>query len=353
MAAQNTLVALTLTAAVIGLVFTRRRAEPPRSTPATPSPAGPSPAGGTTPPASPGTTPITPMTTASAPRPSIDELLVTHRVLMSRVQNDIRSVDPAALETLALWLGEYGRRPESEETQAWATCVRDAIADPDYFPRACGRYPYRPGQSPIFEAPDVVTSYVAALLDNYRRMIATDLRPGHIPTQDAIERDLRGVGRTAEADQLRARRNQLYALITRNAITAIERASSPSAIARFDDRVRELELAGYATDARRVTATMTTRRSELASRGYICNSNTGCIVYSRPARDSATTVQLPVGTTLTLLNPGAPPPIGSAAGENDFVQVRFDDPVAARTASGWLLARVLAPLVDVDPLRRA
>ena len=284
-------------------------------------------------------------TAPAPPAPTTDELMTSHKMLMSRVQNDLRSIDPAALELVAKLISMHGYPDLAREAVTWADCARNALAETNYFPRRCGPYPYTPGgnpQSPIAESRDVVSQHIADLRRRYVAWIANPLRERDVVDQDRLEDYLKVAGLTTETGALRGRRDQLYRLITDNAVQAAATASARGGLSAMLERAREIQVAGYPAESQRVLNAVEARRRELATRMYICTSPNGCIVHDRSTRAGATSFRVPAGAPLAMLSPGNPI-IGSNAGPDDLVLVRFDPPAANAPSSGWLLARVVEP----------
>jgi hypothetical protein len=275
------------------------------------------------------------------PMPLTDaEVLTSHQALLARIQNDLRSVDPASLDLLYRLLAERGFRQQAVEARTWAGCVRDALADLDYFPRACGPFPYTPGQSPIILAKDPVTAHVDLLRERYRTWTARDFYAADIPYQDILETALRNAGLLAEADALRKRRDELFSLRARNAILAAP-TTPPDGLAALDAIANDLSQSGYLSEATQVRNAVTLRRRELSA--FTCALTTGCSAFRSPDRTSAVDARLPMGARVTLLTNGDPP-VGGAAANDDFVLASFEAAPGAPT-TGWILARVLARAV--------
>ena len=373
---------------IVGLVASTRQ----RPRPASAAVPGPTPPGGGLPPTGGGliteSTAETPPPPPSPPPLTNGEVLASHRALMARVQNDIRSVDPVALQLASQLLGERGYPAQAAETLAWAGCVQGALSDPDYFPRACGPYPYAPGQSPIIIAKDPLTLRLEALRARHAAWVSADFYAHQVATQDRFETELRAAGLTAEADQLRARRNALFALRARNAVTTL-RTAAAAALGAFAAIAAELQAAGYPAEARAVQSAVANRRrdhaletlrtaaavdlpafsglvAELQAAGHwaegaavqnaIANRRRdlsqhecvyagGCDVFRSPDRGSPTNARLPVRARVAMLSPGDPPvgpprPGVQGAGPQDFAYVSFDAAPGAPT-EGWILASVL------------
>lgn len=194
---QNATVALGLSALVIGgLVYAATRGRPP----APGGQNGTPPPGGTSPDSPP---PDTTPPDTTPPPPTVKDLVFTYHLLMSRMQSDIRSVDPAALDALALQFAVHPSLSSyAAELRTWAGCVRTALDDDSYFPRACGPYSYEPAAK---------MQVAAALLARYRHVLASPLTQNDVPGLDALEGQLRRAGLKVEADEVRARRDQIVA----------------------------------------------------------------------------------------------------------------------------------------------
>ena len=103
MSAPRWLVPVALTAGVVGLALTQRRAPGPGSA-----------SGGAHVPGGADTS------TGGVTVPTRDELAATHRLLVGRMQQDPGSVAPATLEHLARLLDGAGMARDADNARAWA-----------------------------------------------------------------------------------------------------------------------------------------------------------------------------------------------------------------------------------------
>lgn len=282
-------------------------------------------------------------TSAPAP-PTTNELLTSYEMLLSRVQNDIRSIDPAALELVGKLLAERGYPDEARAAVTWADCARTALAESSYSPRRCGPFPYTPGQSPIVEGRDVITPRVADARRRYVSWVSGPLRTSDVPSQDLLEDELRAVGLTTEADDLRARRGQLYKLVSDNTVTAVAagRISSDDAYARareLDDPRYPAERR-YPAESKRVLDAIAARRGVVSGRTHVCTNPAGCVIYDR-AGNEVYPVRLPAGHTLSIVAP-ANAVTGPTAPDGAMILASFDS-FSGGPTNGWLLARIVEP----------
>lgn len=206
-------------------------------------------------------------------------IMAVYNSLMTAMQTDIRSVDPALLERLASKLAGPGLRhfEQAAFAKAYAACAKDARAepDPDFFPVSCalGR---APNQAPTTPA---ITQAMSALLTRYAEAMSKSLyvRDGDIPSVpadvraslflrvvdlDTLISDLTMAGRADEVTNLRARRDQLYQLKYENSVKRVRTADRGSLFheASFAD---ELEHAGYPSNAISLRGHIGNRQREL------------------------------------------------------------------------------------------